>query len=320
MWADIRQKRVVEGGSTITQQFVKNAYIRNEKTIGRKVREAALALQLTQQWSKQRILTAYLNTIYFGNGAYGVQQAAKIYFGKSAKDLTLPEAALLAGLPASPSASTTRSRDPAAARARRAKVLANMLDVGYINTREYRNALNAPLPKPDERPAARHADAVGAVLHELREAAADRPVRRPQGLRRRPAREDDDRPRAAGARPHRRSPSGCDDPDGPEAALVAIDPTNGNVLAMVGGRSYRESQFNLAVQGERQPGSSFKPFVLASALQQGIAPSTSVRIEAAVDLGRQQVLVRLQLRGHLSGHGRPRDGHDHTPTTPSTPS
>ena len=104
LWSDIRSQSIVEGGSTITQQFVKNAYIRNERTFARKVREAALAWQLEKQWkSKDRILTAYLNTIYFGNGAYGIQQAARVYFRKSAQYLDLHEAALLAGLPADPS-------------------------------------------------------------------------------------------------------------------------------------------------------------------------------------------------------------------------
>ena len=103
LWQDIRSQGLVEGGSTITQQFVKNAYVRNERTIGRKVREAALAWQLEQQRSKEWILTAYLNTIYYGNGAYGILQAARAYFGKKASELTLPEAALLAGIPTDPS-------------------------------------------------------------------------------------------------------------------------------------------------------------------------------------------------------------------------
>ena len=90
LWQDVRQQGIVEGGSTITQQFVKNAYIRNERTLARKVREAALAWQLEQRWSKDRILTAYLNTIYFGHGAYGIQQAARAYFKKSAKELDAP--------------------------------------------------------------------------------------------------------------------------------------------------------------------------------------------------------------------------------------
>jgi penicillin-binding protein 1A len=123
LWQDIRKQSVVEGGSTITQQYVKNAYSRNEQTIGRKVREAALAWQLTQRWSKDRILTAYLNTIYFGNGAYGILQAARTYFGgKSADELTLPEAALLAGMPANPSLYDP-VQHPQAARLRRDHVL-----------------------------------------------------------------------------------------------------------------------------------------------------------------------------------------------------
>jgi penicillin-binding protein 1A len=104
VWADARNKRVVQGGSTITQQFVKNTYTKQERTISRKLKEAALAWQLERRWSKDRILTAYLNTIYFGNGAYGIEMAARVYFHSHAKDLTLAQAALLAGLPASPGA------------------------------------------------------------------------------------------------------------------------------------------------------------------------------------------------------------------------
>ena len=120
LWADVRHQAIVEGGSTITQQFVKNAYIRNERTLARKVREAALAWQLEQRWSKDRILTAYLNTIYFGNGAYGIQQASRAYFGKGAKFLELHEAALLAGIPSDPARydpvtnPRARARTPAA--------------------------------------------------------------------------------------------------------------------------------------------------------------------------------------------------------------
>ena len=137
-WEDIRNKAVVEGGSTITQQYVKNAYSRNDQTIARKVREAALAWQLTQRWSKDRILTAYLNTIYFGNGAYGILQAARTYFGgKSAAELTLPEAALLAGIPASPSLYDP-VQHPAAARERRAYVLDHLLQQGRITSAELR--------------------------------------------------------------------------------------------------------------------------------------------------------------------------------------
>ena len=148
LWSDVRSQAIVEGGSTITQQFVKNAYIRNERTIARKVREAALAWQLEQRWGKDRILTAYLNTIYFGNGAYGIQQAAKTYFGKNARDLELHEAALLAGLPADPSRYNPAS-NPQAAELRRRYVLDLMHEQGKITEADVKRADGAELPPPD---------------------------------------------------------------------------------------------------------------------------------------------------------------------------
>ena len=147
LWQDIRKQQVVEGGSTITQQFVKNAYVRNERTIGRKVREAALAWQLEQRWSKDRILVAYLNTIYFGNGAYGIQQAARTYFNKGAGMLTLHEAALLAGLPADPYRFDP-VRHPRAARERRLYVLETLADQGRIDPIDVARADAQPLPDP----------------------------------------------------------------------------------------------------------------------------------------------------------------------------
>ncbi|MGZ4384769.1 MAG: transglycosylase domain-containing protein, partial [Gaiellaceae bacterium] len=122
LWTDLTSGHIVEGGSTITQQFVKNTYRQNQRTIARKLREAALAWQLEQRWSKDRILTAYLNTIYFGNGAYGVQQAARTYFRTTAAKLTLPEAALLAGIPKDPGLYDP-VRNPRSARERRSLVL-----------------------------------------------------------------------------------------------------------------------------------------------------------------------------------------------------
>ena len=156
LWQDVRQQGIVEGGSTITQQFVKNAYIRNEQTFARKVREAALAWQLEQDWTKDRILTAYLNTIYFGHGAYGIQQAARAYFKKSAKELELAEAALLAGIPADPSLYDPAS-NPRNAKARRRHVLAMMLEQGKITARQFERADEAELPVPRGHPRPGHA-------------------------------------------------------------------------------------------------------------------------------------------------------------------
>jgi penicillin-binding protein 1A len=271
LWQDIRSKGVVEGGSTITQQYVKNAYVRNEQTIGRKVREAALAWQLEQKWSKDRILLAYLNTIYFGNGAYGIQLAARTYFQKGARRLTLPEAALLAGLPADPSLYDP-TQHPRAARARREYVLKAMFDQGKITQRQLERADAAPLPQADDvrlpgttGPAPyfvnyvkdqliakygagrvfggglRVTTTIDLELQELARQAIEKILR---------------------------------DDDGPAAALVAIDPRDGAVRAMFGGTNFRRSQFNLATQAERQPGSSFKPIVLATAFRQGISPVT----------------------------------------------
>lgn len=283
LWADIRNQAIVEGGSTITQQFVKNAYIRNERTIARKVREAALAWQLEQRWSKDRILTAYLNTIYFGNGAYGIQQAARVYFDKAAKDLRLHEAALLAGIPADPSRYDPVT-SPASAKQRRRYVLNAMLEQGKITRRVYRRADAKPLPEPDDvrlpgtvGPAQyfvnyvkdQLVDKYGAgrvfggglkvtttidlELQELARDAIERVLR---------------------------------NPDGPAAALVAIDPQTGAVRAMFGGRNFRESQFNLAAQAKRQPGSAFKPIVLATAMRQGISPATELESKkVSIDAG-----------------------------------
>jgi penicillin-binding protein 1A len=284
LWADIRSKRVVEGGSTITQQFIKNACVKNERTLARKVREAALAWQLEQKWKKDRILTAYLNTIYFGNGAYGVQQAARIYFKKSADALTLPESALLAGIPADPS-----SYDPVAhsrnARLRRTVVLRALYDQRKITSRELRRAVRVGMPKPEdvEQPGTQGKAPYFAnyVKEQLIDSLGAAKVLG-SGLRVKTTIDLELQEIAREAVAKWLPP----DDEGPTAALVALDARTGAVYAMVGGENYNRSQFNLAVQGQRQPGSSFKPFVLAASLRQGIAPSTTfVSREITVPLG-----------------------------------
>jgi penicillin-binding protein 1A len=273
-WEDLRNKAVVEGGSTITQQYVKNAYSRNDKTIARKVREAALAWQLTQRWSKDRILTAYLNTIYFGNGAYGILQASRTYFhGKNASELTLPQAALLAGIPASPSLFDP-VQHPAAARQRRAYVLRQLFEQGRISAREMRRADKSPLPKPEDvRLPGTRGPAPYFVNYVTDQLVARYGAEKVfgGGLEVTTTIDLDLQERAREA-----IEKILPDPNGPAAALVAIDPHTGAVKAMFGGTNFRRSQFNLATQAERQPGSSFKPIVLAAALREGIAPSTHI--------------------------------------------
>ncbi len=279
VWADLRSQDVVQGGSTITQQFVKNQYTKQERTVSRKLKEAALAWQLEQRWSKDKILTAYLNTIYFGNGAYGIEMASRVYFDKHARELTLPEAALLAGLPASPGAYDPAS-SPEAAKSRRTTVLRLMLEQGLITPSDYREADESPLPTADEIGLPGSKGRVGYFAEYVKQQLV------PYygsgqvfggGLKiytsidldlQRIARNSIDQ--------------WLKDPNGPTAALVAIDPRDGRVLAMVGGESFRKSQFNLAVQGQRQTGSAFKPFVLTSAVSQGISPQTVFTSEPTV--------------------------------------
>jgi len=271
-WADVRHQGAVQGGSTITQQFVKNSLTGNQRTITRKLKEAALAWQLEQRWTKDQILTAYLNTIYFGNGAYGVERAARTYFGHSAAKLNLAEAALLAGIPEDPSLYDPVAH-PQTAKQRRAVVLQLMLQQGVINAARYRWALRQPMPKPQDV----HLSGVQGVAPYFGEYVKSQLIDK-LGAK---------KVFGGGYRVYttinlqlqklarKAIHKWLADPEGPQAALVALDPTTGAVLAMYGGNNFHASQFNLAVQGERQPGSSFKPFVLATALKQGISPLTT---------------------------------------------
>jgi len=283
VWADVRSQAIVEGGSTITQQFVKNAYIRNERTLARKVREAALAWQLEQRWSKDRILTAYLNTIYFGNGAYGVQQASQTYFRKGAKHLELHEAALLAGLPADP-ALYDPVTNPRKAKERRRFVLGMMRSQGKITDADFARADGAELPRSEDV----RLPGTGGKAQYFVNYVKDQLV------------EEYGAGRVFGGGLHVQTTIDLElqasaraaiekvlrNPDGPAAALVAIDPKTGGVKAMFGGRNFRESQFNLAAQAERQPGSAFKPIVLATAMREGISPLTEIESKpVSIDAG-----------------------------------
>ena len=272
LWADISNRGTVQGGSTITQQFVKNAYLTNQKTIGRKLTEAALAWQLEQKWKKDQILTAYLNTVYFGNGAYGVEQAARVYFHHRADQMKPAEAALLAGIPEDPSVWDPVSH-PVAAKLRRDVVLRQLYLQGYLTQSQYVNSRVYPMPDPSKVSLPSTQGIAGPYFANY---VKDQLVKH-YGPRRtfggglkvittlRGDLQQIARDAIASTLPLS---------SGPTAALVVLDAHTGAVLAMVGGENYHKSQFNLATQGERQPGSSFKPFVLATALKQGIAPSS----------------------------------------------
>jgi penicillin-binding protein 1A len=290
VWQDVRNKKVVQGGSTITQQFVKNAYLTSKRSLSRKLKEAALAWQLDQVWAKDKILTNYLNTIYFGNGAYGIERAAQIYFGHGASKLTLAEAALLAGIPSDPSLYDPVT-NPQAAHARRREVLQAMLDQKDITYNEFRLANRTALPKPDEIHRLGLRGPAQYFVDYVKQQLVDRyGSGKVFGGGLRVVTTID-----LGLQERARETIGkwLPGPYDPAAALVALDPRDGSVLAMVGGDNYRESQFNLAVQGERQPGSSFKPFVLAAALEQGISPTTTFASKpVTISLGDRDWYVR----------------------------
>jgi penicillin-binding protein 1A len=285
VWADVSHHGAVQGGSTITQQFVKNAYLTSQKSIGRKLVEAALAWQLERKWTKDQILTAYLNTVYFGNGAYGVEQASKVYFGHSARTLNPAEAALLAGIPEDPSLYDPVAH-PRAAKDRRNLVLRQLDDQGYLTHSQYVGSLVKPMPDPNK---VSLPSTQGVAAPYFANYVKDQLIKQ-YGPRRafggglkvktfldtglqKIAREA-----IASTLPYRE--------DGPTAAMVVMDAQHdpGAVLAMVGGPNYHRNQFNLATQGERQPGSSFKPFVLATALKENVSPSSIFTSSKHVDI------------------------------------
>jgi penicillin-binding protein 1A len=266
-WANLTHGEIVQGASTITQQLIKNAFLTGDQTMDRKLREAALAYQLEKRWSKQKILDEYLNIIYFGEGAYGIEAAARTYFGVHAAQLTLDQAALLAGLPQAPSAYSPR-RNSKAALARRDVCLSKMYQQGYITSQELQDALSAPLVLAEAR--AEEDVKVPYWIEMIREQLVNKygssrvlggglRVYTSIDLELQKAAED------AVAQI-------LDQPSDPSAALVCVDVRTGRLVAMVGGSDFSKLQFNLATQGRRQPGSAFKPFVLVTALEQGLSP------------------------------------------------
>lgn len=274
--SNITSKEVAEGGSTITQQLAKNAYLTQERTMKRKIQEVFLALRLEQQYTKQEILELYLNQIYFGQGAYGVQAAAKTYFGKDVSELDTNECAVLAGIPKSPNYySPLNSME--AAQKRKATVLDQMVKYGYMNAMTANSLKKEPLKlaKP-------HADDnsntpkyfVNYVIQELiNKYGADAVYK--DGLKIYTT-IDMDMQRAA-EEAMKNLPNSSTDANGnkqPQGALVAIDPATGYIKAMVGGRG--TDQFNRATMAERQPGSAFKPFVFAAALESDYSPSSMI--------------------------------------------
>ncbi len=287
---DVLHKGTIQGASTIEQQFIKNALqAQSHRTIFEKLREAALAYQLSHKWSKEKIITAYLNTIYFGNGAYGIEAAAQTYFGQEVNHLGcgMPnqplcveqlkpwEAALLAGIIQSPTAYDP-AEHPMAARERRDVVLRQMYEQGYLERPVYQESVaqSLPAPKDIQPPREQAVEGVdaGYFTSWVQQQVIERygaPRAFDGGLRIKTTLDLELQHAAEQAVNNYLAYAG-----GPTASVVAIENSTGEVRAMVGGRSYDESPFNLATNGERQPGSSFKAFDLAAALEDGISPDS----------------------------------------------
>jgi penicillin-binding protein 1A len=281
---DLEEGEAVEGGSTITQQLVRNLCIRNPKrTLERKIVEAQLALEYAERHSRKEILGSYLNVASYGTvegtTAVGVGAAAKIFFSKPVWELKLPEAALLAGLPQAPS-EYNPLLNPKAAKARRDQVLAQMAKLGYVSEARARAAEASGLRVDLDESYFEHREPYffDYVENRLIEHYGANKVRR-GGLEVHTTIEPE--LQQVGLEAMRSAlPYSTD----PSSALVSIDPRNGHIRAMVSSSSYEDSQFNLAAQGHRQPGSTFKTFVLTTAIRQGIDPYSTYYTSKPLDL------------------------------------
>jgi penicillin-binding protein 1A len=265
--ANVLHRGVSQGGSTITQQLAKNLFLTQERTFSRKLQEVVLALWLEHKFSKDQILELYLNRVYFGAGAYGVEAAAQRYFGKSARQMTLAEAAMLAGLVKSPSRlAPTRNFDAAQRRAQ--IVLGAMVDAGFVKDDAVKLAAAHPpgVVKPSAGGSANYvADFVLDVLNDLIGHPEDDIVVETS---------IDPVLQATAEKALVEELAARGDKFGvAQGALVALSP-DGAVRALVGGKNYNESQYNRAVSAKRQPGSAFKPFVYLTALEHGMTPET----------------------------------------------
>lgn len=271
LWVDLRMGTFAEGGSTLTQQLAKNMFLTQEKTFIRKLKEMLLALLIERRFSKQEILQAYLNQVYFGEGAYGVESASQVYFGKHASELTLGESALIAGLPRGPGIYSPYV-DMNAALSRRAEVLNGMVKMNDITQAQADTANSEPLVLIGKKKRTVQASYfLDYVANELvGRYGANRVYR--GGLKVYTTL-DIKTQQAAEATLGKY-----------QGAVLALDPHNGSIRAMVGGRDYQESQINRVQVELRQPGSAFKPFLYATALNQGLT-ANAVIIDEKINIG-----------------------------------
>jgi penicillin-binding protein 1A len=273
---NVLRRGVSQGGSTLTQQLAKNLFLTQERTMQRKLQEAELAIWLERKHSKNEILELYLNRVYFGSGAYGVEAAAQKYFGKSARNVTIAEAAMLAGLVKSPSR-LAPNRNPEGAEQRAQVVLAAMADAKFITEAQAQASIGHPSynVKPAGAGTVNYvADWIGEVLDDL-VGQIDQSIVVQTTI-------DPKLQSVAEAAIIDELAAKSVKFNVSQGALVAMTP-DGAVRAMVGGRNYSESQYNRAVTARRQPGSAFKPFVYLTALEQGLTPDT-IRQDAPLEI------------------------------------
>ncbi|NLJ81294.1 MAG: penicillin-binding protein 1A [Firmicutes bacterium] len=287
-----------EGGSTITQQLVKNAFLTQEQTWKRKVQEAILALQVERRYTKNQILEMYFNEIYFGRGAYGVQAASRTYFSKDVSELNLAESAFIAGITKNPSLYSPFEAFETA-KSRQELVLDNMVRAGYISAETASSAKQYPLEIKSaqtdiQRPAPYFIDYVISTLVEelVPVYGSERGVYDAiyRGGLQIYTTLDPSMQRVAEKSLLESLPDGETDENGitqPQGALIALDPHTGYVKALVGGRDWAQTKFNRAVQAIRQPGSAFKPFVYTTALAQGWSPASVLDDAPTVYSGKE---------------------------------
>lgn len=286
-----------EGASTLTQQFVRNTVLSDEasdQTLKRKVREAYIALKLEQMYSKDDILLMYLNTVNYGSGAYGIEAAAQRYYSCSAKDLTLAQAALLVGIPQSPTYNSPINY-PDNALQRRNTVLNRMLTNGYINQDQYNEAINEPLNLKPSEPSENGIQAYPYFTSYVRQVLLDKYSESEVfkgGLTVTTTLDVQAQEAAEKAAKQKEADVDSD----LEVAMVAVDPQTGYIKALVGGKDYDANNFNLATQSSRQAGSSFKTFTLAAAIEDGLDPNNTY-----VDCSAKATIGNWSLENY-SGH------------------
>lgn len=276
--ADITTMSKVEGASTISMQYARNLYLTTDKTWGRKLHEALYTMRLEANYSKDTILEGYLNTIYYGKDAYGIEAASQYYFGKKADDLTLAEASMLAGIPKGPGTySPAYHKDHAKERQR--TVLQTMADAGDISQNKAEQAAKQPLDLVMKGPDPEKEDVAPYFQETVEQVLKTKLHLDPQMIR------------SGGLRvyttldPHLQEIAkdkvnkAIGDDSKIQTAMVAMNPQNGNVKALIGGRDFKKSSFNRAVKAKRQPGSSFKPFLYYAAIANGFTPSTQMKSE-----------------------------------------